>query len=948
MLVSLVFFRPVAWASDWYGDAWPYRLPLTINHTAVVDGPHNSFPILVSLTLSEPNKVQVGGQDLVFTKGDGLTQLDHEIESWDETTGRLVAWVRMPVLSGVSDDNLYLYYGNAVANDQQHKTAVWEDDFRLVQHMKGAPYADSTGNANNGTLHGGVTVGEGIIGNAGNFDGANGYVSVANAASLQISQALTVSFWLKNDNPPKLYDGILGKPNDWWSDSYGFFFTNSDHLKFFISQDSGPGVTAAVRSGEWNYVTGIYDGTQIRLGVNGQEGQPYAYNQAISVNNYPFTIGRLSAADYDTQASIDEVRISSVARSFGWIATEYANQYDPGNFVRVGSEERRGATIDHIYISGSATQVAGSSQNIHLILQDAQNSVVAFSGERDLIFSGFSPGFNNTVPVCTNKNQIPVALGVTTTLMFSQGEADCTLTLYRRENARLDVSDGIISSHGTDTEFGLPLQVTASSARNMSVIAPSTVTLNNPFTVILHVYDAFGNKAGLLAEPVAVWVENGTLTPSVVGQESFVEGVATTTFAIGNPGATSPVVVTWRSGVALATTSLMVDFPPTVPVVNKSQNGGGVNYVSGGGMFAHLVTKTPIRVAPSPSTTPDLKLPVTTSTILVSAPVQTPLPFKPAIGAATTSLSVTPLPLPPKKLAANPLVVLSQSHQNDIMPLSLVRSVSTNTLPTFSERAFSVGYPFTPFVSFGNLTLIQKKKFPPKIFFVRDEQWQHEYALEPMSDGSYPRAQVWRSGEVEILVRFLQPTKKVSGYIVPVPSTSTPAMQIPVQSVIASTFVFSPTDESGFLVARLPVAAIGENSTLVTTVEYTKAGVEPEVLFLSLSHPAGHVLLENNKPVEGAVVTLYQLNPNTNSFTPWVAPATAMPNPQLTAKNGEYFFNAPPGVYRLEVHHDDFSPFTSTNITLAFDQAIKNDFVIKPRSLWRSMWQGLKKWLTYS
>ncbi|HEX6836430.1 MAG TPA: hypothetical protein VF334_07635, partial [Polyangia bacterium] len=39
------------------------------------------------------------------------------------------------------------------------------------------------------------------------------------------------------------------------------------------------------------------------------------------------------------QGTIDELRIATVARTPGWIATEYANQSSPSTFYAVGAEE---------------------------------------------------------------------------------------------------------------------------------------------------------------------------------------------------------------------------------------------------------------------------------------------------------------------------------------------------------------------------------------------------------------------------------------------------------------------------------------------------------------------------------------------------------------------------------------------------------------------------------
>jgi MSHA biogenesis protein MshQ len=39
---------------------------------------------------------------------------------------------------------------------------------------------------------------------------------------------------------------------------------------------------------------------------------------------------------------VDEVRISSTARSAGWIATEYSNQNAPSTFLAIGAQESNG------------------------------------------------------------------------------------------------------------------------------------------------------------------------------------------------------------------------------------------------------------------------------------------------------------------------------------------------------------------------------------------------------------------------------------------------------------------------------------------------------------------------------------------------------------------------------------------------------------------------------
>jgi hypothetical protein len=48
-----------------------------------------------------------------------------------------------------------------------------------------------------------------------------------------------------------------------------------------------------------------------------------------------------SIGGYEFTGLLDEGRLANVARSAGWIETEFANQSDPGAFVSVGAEETR-------------------------------------------------------------------------------------------------------------------------------------------------------------------------------------------------------------------------------------------------------------------------------------------------------------------------------------------------------------------------------------------------------------------------------------------------------------------------------------------------------------------------------------------------------------------------------------------------------------------------------
>ena len=145
-----------------------YRKAITIDDTKVSPCSSNitDFPVLISITGDANLKTVANGghvansngYDIVFRASNGLTALDHEVESYDGTAGTLVAWVKVPTLSYTADTTIYIYYGNSgISSDQSNPTGVWDANFKGVWHLKENPAGtapqmkNSKTNANHGT-----------------------------------------------------------------------------------------------------------------------------------------------------------------------------------------------------------------------------------------------------------------------------------------------------------------------------------------------------------------------------------------------------------------------------------------------------------------------------------------------------------------------------------------------------------------------------------------------------------------------------------------------------------------------------------------------------------------------------------------------------------------------------------------------------------------------------
>ena len=127
---------PLDIGDSWWNPDWHYRIMININHTFVdANSGLNNFPVLINITDSNlSNHAQFDGDDIAFADYNG-NKLNHEIEFYDGNTGELVSWVNVTALSGDEDTELYLYYGNTDAFNQENPEGVWDSSYRLVQHL---------------------------------------------------------------------------------------------------------------------------------------------------------------------------------------------------------------------------------------------------------------------------------------------------------------------------------------------------------------------------------------------------------------------------------------------------------------------------------------------------------------------------------------------------------------------------------------------------------------------------------------------------------------------------------------------------------------------------------------------------------------------------------------------------------------------------------------------
>ncbi|MDD1670894.1 MAG: DUF2341 domain-containing protein, partial [Methanomicrobiales archaeon] len=405
--------------------SWGYRKKITIDKTKVSGtNPLSDFPVLVNLTLETPAHAQANGEDFVFTASDGTSKLSHEIESYSGGTGVLTAWVKVPSVSPSANTDLYLYYGNPSTSSQEDPHGTWSNGYRGVWHHD-HNLLDSTFNGNDGTT-GGTTNTGGKIGRAQDY-GDNDYVDVGSGSSLDsvFAGGGTVSAWIYPHTwgwasfgrvADKTFDTSNGGGWAFMVDGSGTqsFNRSLRFVRAFSTQVGGWEVSPndSIELNKWQYVVVTYDETSLTndplLFINGSsKAVTETKNPTGSVSLDDAQVMRIGNYGGGTSRSfdgiIDEIRISHVIRSAGWIQTEYNNQNNPGSFfASIGAEEGAcGTTPQTISFSPcnwqyrkkitiNGTMVAGTQTNFPILVNlssDSDLGTYAQDSGYDLVFT---------------------------------------------------------------------------------------------------------------------------------------------------------------------------------------------------------------------------------------------------------------------------------------------------------------------------------------------------------------------------------------------------------------------------------------------------------------------------------------------------------------------------------------------------------------------------------
>jgi len=335
--------------------SFAHKRTLTINHAQVSTGTltYTNMAVLISTndvslsttTGSGGRLLNSSGFDLVFTTHSDCSSWELH---WDTETiqnvgvSSFTAWVKVPSISSTTDTTFYMCYGStSITTFQGGASSTWDSNYKGVWHLangKTLGALDATSNGNNGTITGSTaTVGQ--IDGAGSFNGSQ-YIDNGTSSSLDIPGDITATAWIKQTNQSG-FQGVFSRSNSNLPAPFDYYInpTVPYQIAFVGSDTTQLASNNPIPTGQWNYIGFTVSGNTTTFYINGVPDGTATSSTHTSGGTHRFLIGARDDIGTAFNGTIDEVRISNVARTSDWIKTEYNNQFAPNTFTTIGAEQ---------------------------------------------------------------------------------------------------------------------------------------------------------------------------------------------------------------------------------------------------------------------------------------------------------------------------------------------------------------------------------------------------------------------------------------------------------------------------------------------------------------------------------------------------------------------------------------------------------------------------------
>ncbi len=349
-LAIFTLYHPAQPEAGWWDSSWQYRkkIPIT-THTAEEE---NVYINISNYDASDTTRYQVDCGDMRFTKQNGEL-LPYYVTNCGATSTIHVNFDVFPA----GAQNIYLYYGNPSADNgfspadfsteasnyslgtlASEETTPGPVAYWKFDEGQGQITYDQTSNNNDGTLGRTSNVESSydpqwqtedkcISGKCLYFDGTDDKVAITSNANAKPNY-ITLSVWIRTSNSTSdqkfLSHDQAGPYQSLLVKSDGRVRVEMDGVNKSMLTMYGSKI---VNDGRWHHVAATYDGSNVRLYIDGLQDTSSAYNGGVlQYGSASWALGVWQNTLEDYLGFIDEVKIYPYARTADQVKADF-NQY---------------------------------------------------------------------------------------------------------------------------------------------------------------------------------------------------------------------------------------------------------------------------------------------------------------------------------------------------------------------------------------------------------------------------------------------------------------------------------------------------------------------------------------------------------------------------------------------------------------------------------------------
>jgi len=187
----------------------------------------------------------------------------------------------------------------------------------------GAILADLSGNGNNGSISGATWSSVGKYGKSLSFSGASARVNIPDAAELRLTDAMTLEAWVRPTSVTNAWRDVISKGRN----DFSLSATSNNGARPVDTIMAGGTSsrtfgTSPLPTGTWSHLAATFDGTTLRLYVNGTQVSGVTKSGTLQGSTNQLTLGGNSYLGRFFKGYLDDVRIYNVALSRTQIQTD--------------------------------------------------------------------------------------------------------------------------------------------------------------------------------------------------------------------------------------------------------------------------------------------------------------------------------------------------------------------------------------------------------------------------------------------------------------------------------------------------------------------------------------------------------------------------------------------------------------------------------------------------